>query len=346
MKTPTITSEILSLIAEIDRFKGLWSGHRLISPEKLDQMRHTATIQSIGSSTRIEGSKLSDAQVSQLLGNLRMQSFHSRDEQEVAGYAETLQTISGSWEEINLSENHIKQLHKELLKYTHKDKRHRGEYKKHPNDVSAFDEDGQEVGIIFETVPPFDTPQKMSELIAWGKERIRENDLHPLLIIGVFVVHFLAIHPFQDGNGRLSRILTTLLLLKFGYNFASFFSLEHLIEENKDLYYASLRKTQSHIWQKEIDYTPWLIFFLRSLKKQTALLQAKIDQEQSLDQDLSAIDAEILSFFSLAERLTLSEMVKQSGRNRNTLKKHLSSLVKKGHLTRLGKGRGVYYTRM
>src|ERR1700720_4770848 len=153
-----ITPEILGSIAELDEFKGGWRALGTLAPEPLSPLRKVATIESIGSSTRIEGSKLSDREVEKLLANLEIKSFHTRDEQEVAGYAETMELIFQSWDEITLTENHVKQLHRDLLQYSEKDAHHRGNYKTQPNNVAAFDEAGKQVGTVFETASPFDTP--------------------------------------------------------------------------------------------------------------------------------------------------------------------------------------------
>ena len=212
-----ITNEILALIAEIDEFKGAWRMIGRIAPERLSSLRRVATIESIGSSTRIEGARLTDREVEQLLSNIEIKSFATRDEQEVGGYANAMENIFAHWAAIDLTENHVKQLHRDLLKHSAKDERHRGEYKTLPNHVEAFGPDGQSLGVVFETASPFDTPRLMSELIAWTRASLDEGEIHPLLVIAIFIVVFLEIHPFQDGNGRLSRILTTLLLLRAGY---------------------------------------------------------------------------------------------------------------------------------
>ena len=212
-----ITAQILSLIAEIDEFKGAWRAIGQLAPEQLTSLKRVATIESIGSSTRIEGSKLSNQEVEALLSNLEIKKFTTRDEQEVAGYAEIMNMVFQHYTDIHLTENYIKQLHRDLLQYSEKDQRHRGEYKKHTNHVEAFDAEGKSLGIVFETASPFDTAFRMEELVAWANEAINKKTLHPLLITSVFIVVFLAIHPFQDGNGRLSRVLTTYLLLFFGY---------------------------------------------------------------------------------------------------------------------------------
>src|ERR1035438_4905417 len=204
--TLNITPEILGLIAELDEFKGAWLALGTLAPERLSALRRVATIESIGSSTRIEGSKLSDREVEKLLANLEIKSFHTRDEQEVAGYAETMELIFQSWDEINLTENHVKQLHRDLLKYSEKDAHHRGEYKTQPNSVGAFDETEKQIAIVFETAAPFDPPRLTTEVVGWAREELESRQLHPLLVIAIFIIVFLEIHPFQDGNGRVSQI--------------------------------------------------------------------------------------------------------------------------------------------
>ena len=271
-----ISPEILRLIAEIDEFKGAWRAMTSLAPERLAILKRVATIESIGSSTRIEGAKLSDEDVENLLGQLDRKSFASRDEEEVAGYAEAMDTVFESFVNISLSENYIKQLHGMLLRHVHKDERHRGEYKTLPNHVEARSADGKSLGVVFETASPFETPGRMQTLVAWTREAMEDKSLHPLVVTGLFVVEFLAIHPFQDGNGRLSRILTALLLLKSGYTYVPYSSLEAVVEENKESYYLALRRTQITLNNDAPDWVPWLTFFLRSLKKQKERLEAKI----------------------------------------------------------------------
>ena len=212
-----ITPEILGLIARIDEFKGAWRALGTLAPERLSALRSVATIETIGSYNRIEGSKLTDREVEKLLSNLAIQSFETRDEQEVAGYAELMDLVFSSWRDIPFNENHVKQLHQILLRHSEKDSRHRGQYKTNSNSVAAFDENGVQIGIVFETASPFDTPGLMAELVAWVNDERDKSHLHPLLIIAIFVVVFLEIHPFQGGNGRRSRFVRTLLLIETGY---------------------------------------------------------------------------------------------------------------------------------
>jgi Fic family protein len=338
-----ITPEVLTLIAEIDEFKGAWRALGTLAPERLSALRRVATIESIGSSTRIEGSKLSDRDVERLLANLEIKSFATRDEQEVAGYAEVMETIFHAWPEIPVTENHIKQLHRDLLQYSEKDDRHRGEYKKLPNSVAAFDDAGQQIAVVFETATPFDTPRLMAELVAWLREAQELKRLHPLLVIAIFTVVFLEIHPFQDGNGRLSRVLTTLLLLKVGYAYVPYSSLEGIIENSKEGYYLALRQTQGTLRTAAPNWQPWLIFFLRALQQQERRLAAKVERERVVIAALPELDLQIIDYVRQHGRATMADMVRATGASRNTLKDHFRSLVEKGHLTRQGSGKGSWY---
>jgi Fic family protein len=195
-ETIQITPGLLALLSEVDEFKGAWRALGTLAPERLNALRRVATIESIGSSTRIEGSKLTDREVEHLLARLEIKSFASRDEQEVAGYAEVMETIFQAWTDIPITENHIRQLHRDLLRYSEKDEHHRGEYKTLSNNVGAFDETGKMIGIVFETASPSDTPRRMAELVTWLNEVRELKRLHPLLIIAIFTVIFLEIHPF------------------------------------------------------------------------------------------------------------------------------------------------------
>lgn len=342
-ETLNITPEFLGLIAEIDEFKGAWKALGTLAPERLSALRRVATIESIGSSTRIEGSKLSDSEVEKLLSNLSIHSFASRDEQEVAGYAETMEQIFQSWEYIPLTENHVRQLHRDLLRHSDKDERHRGNYKTTPNNVVAFDAQGQQIGVVFETATPFDTPHLMSELLEWTNAALETKRLHPLLVIGIFTVTFLAIHPFQDGNGRLSRILTTLLLLRCGYAYTPYSSLESVIENSKEGYYLALRQTQTTIRTDAPNWQPWLLFFLRALHQQMKRLEKKVEQEHIVLAALPELSLQILEYARDHGRVTVKDMVILTEASRNTLKEHFRKLVENRQLTMQGKGRGVWY---
>ncbi len=340
-----ITPEILSLIAELDEFKGAWKALGTLAPERLSALRRIATIESVGSSTRIEGVKLSDKEVAQLLSNLEIKKFETRDEQEVAGYAETMETVFAHFDAIDLTENHINQLHRDLLIHSDKDERHRGNYKTNTNHVVAFDADGNEIGIVFETATPFDTPRLMTELVQWTRTKLDEEQLHPLLAVAIFIVVFLEIHPYQDGNGRLSRILTTLLLLRSGYAYVPYSSLESIIEQTKENYYASLRRTQGTIRTDAPDWQPWIVYFLRALQQQKKRLEKKIERERIVVDTLPELSVQILELAKDQDKITISQIVKLTQANRNTIKKHLQSLVSANHLIQSGTGKGTWYRR-
>jgi len=342
---PVITPEMLKLIASLDEFKGQWRAFKRLSRDQLSQLKKIATIESIGSSTRIEGSKLTDQEVASLLSGLKIQEFSSRDEQEVAGYAAVMDLVFESFEHIPLTENHIRQLHRTLLQPSSKDERHRGDYKVVDNHVAAFDAMGKQLGIVFETASLFEAPLAMKRLVEWAEEADRDGVLHPLLITGIFVVWFLAIHPFQDGNGRLSRVLTTLLLLRSGYSYVPYASLESVIEENKEFYYKALRKTQATLRSEPVEWDAWLLFFLRCLVRQKENLRAKIQVEQKRIESSSPLAASVMSLLDDMESITLAEAVKATGANRNTLKVKLAELVDEGLIARHGRGRGVFYTK-
>lgn len=345
MKTDSlqITPELLTLIAALDEFKGAWRALGTLAPERLGALRRVATIESIGSSTRIEGSKLSDRDVERLLANLEIKKFDTRDEQEVAGYAEVMETIFSSWQHIPITENHLKQLHRDLLKHSEKDERHRGEYKSLPNSVAAFDESGRQIGIVFETATPFDTPRLMAELVTWLNEARELRRLHPLLIVAIFVVVFLEIHPFQDGNGRLSRILTTLLLLQAGYAYVPYSSLESVIEQNKEGYYLALRQTQGTIRTDSPNWQPWLLFFMRVMNQQKDRLARKVEREKLVLAALPDLAVQIVDYARQHGRVSMGDVIKTTGASRNTLKEHFRRLVGQGHLAQHGSGKGTWY---
>lgn len=337
------TLEILRLVAELDEFKGAWRSLSNISPERLAALKHIATIESIGSSTRIEGAALSDEQVEALLSGIQRNSFRSRDEEEVAGYSDVMDTVFESWQQIPLTENHIKQLHRDLLKYSRKDDRHRGNYKTLPNNVEAFGPNGESLGVVFKTATPFDTPYKMTEIISWTNEMLDVGAVHPLLVTAAFVAVFLAVHPFQDGNGRLSRVLTTLMLLKKGYAYAPYSSLESVMESNKEAYYLALRRTQATLESDKPDWDPWFQFFLQAMQKQKANLQLKLSRERIFEGEMPALSVRILELVREHGRVKTSDIENLTGESRSTIKVRLNELVQRRLLARFGKGPGTWY---
>src|SRR5439155_11731808 len=316
-KNLVLTSDVLRLVGEIDEFKGAWRALGSLAPDPLATLRQIATVESVGASTRIEGAKLTDREVDLLLSQLDLGSFRSRDEEEVAGYAEATKLVFDSWRDIPLTENHVKQLHGTLLKFSPRDEYHRGSYKKVPNHVEAFDAHGRSVGVIFETTSPFDTPRLMEELVGWTNRELRGDNHHPLLVIGVFVVRFLAIHPFQDGNGRLARVLTNLLLLRVGYTYMPYSSLERVVEENREQYYRALRSAQGTLDKDESHLMDWLRFFLLCLVEQKTSLAEKVQRERLMTA-LSPLDELLLELARQHGRLTVTTAQAITKANRNT----------------------------
>jgi Fic family protein len=342
---------ILNLIAEIDEFKGRWAATQALAPDRLAALRQVATIESVGSSTRIEGVKLTNSEIEALLRGVRTYSFRSRDEQEVAGYAELMEMIFTSFKDIPFTENYIKQLHSILLKYSTKDDRHRGDYKKFANSVEAFDSSGKSKGVIFHTAAPVDTPVLMKDLVDWTNTQIKRKELHPVLVLAIFVVVFLHIHPFQDGNGRLSRALTTLLLLQLGYSYVPYSSFERIIEENKEAYYLALRHGQAELENRDIKskskvksggINDWLVFFLKSMQRQKSALEIKMKDELAATK-ISRLSLQIIELIKSRGPSSVAEVVAATGANRNTVKAHFKDLVVNEHLMAEGAGRAVRY---
>ncbi|MBA5249092.1 MAG: Fic family protein, partial [Gammaproteobacteria bacterium] len=343
LQTLNITPELLNIIAELDEFNGGWKVKNNLNPDFLTHLRHVATIESIGSSTRIEGSKLIDSEIEILLSKVKKQSFAYRDEQEVAGYSEIMETIFSNFKQIKISENYIKQLHAILLRQSDKDVRHRGEYKKHSNSVEAFDELGESLGMVFETASAFDTPQKMQALVYWTRETLSDKSHHPLIVIAVFNLVFLAIHPFQDGNGRLSRALVSLLMLKSGYGYTPYSSLESVIEKNKEGYYIALQRTQKTLNSK-VDWQPWLTFFFRSLKRQKDHLKTKTDSVEKYSH-LPQECVIIMQYLEKHNRITIADATALiTTISKPSIKNRVSALVKLGLIVRNGKARATWYS--
>lgn len=338
-----ITPDILSLIAGIDEFKGAWRALGTLAPDRLCALRSVATIESIGSSTRIEGSRLSDREVERLLSNMQIKSLSTQGEQEVVGYAQVMEQVFWSWQDIALTEGCIKQLHRDLLTYSEKDAWHRGKYETSINSAVAFEEDGKQLGVVAATATAPDTSSLMTDLVTWFKAERNAARLHPLLLIGIWVVVFLEIHPFQDGNGPLSRLLTTLLLLQAGYAYVPFSSLESVIEQSKEAYDLALRQTQDTIRTSAPNWQPWLMFFLRALAEQVHRLNRKVEREKQVLASLPELSLQIVEFARERGRITMGDAIRLTNGNRNTLKQHFRALVEQGHLGQHGAGRGVWY---
>lgn len=337
-----ITPEMLNAISRIDTFSGSWILTHSLTPERLDRMRRHATVESIASSTRIEGSQLSNRQVDFLLQNIEITQFTDRDSQEVAGYADAFDLIIASPESIPVTASSIRELHAMMMRYAEKDAWHRGGYKRVSNEVAAYDADGQMLGTVFKTADPSETPQRMDELIEWTRNETARGVLHPILIIGIFNVVFLEIHPFQDGNGRLSRLLLNLMLLQADYAFTPYSSLEAVIEDTKPAYYRALRLTQGTIRSDKPAWTPWFTYFLSSISTQISRLETRLESAQEVGETSPAV--RVLEVIQDNDSASIGEIARITGVNRNTLKKLLAGMVGDGSITLTGAGRGARYS--
>jgi len=335
--------QIIQKFSVIDTFKGNWKAIEQTKSQYLKELRKIATIESIGSSTRIEGATLTDAEVEKLLKSVKISKLETRDQQEVIGYYEALEIILDNHQEITVSERYIHQLHGILLKHSNKDQSHKGQYKTLSNQVVANYPGGVQK-VIFRTTEPHLTGSEMVQLISWTNERLEKKDMHPLLIVAAFVYEFLSIHPYQDGNGRLSRLLTTLLLMKLDYPFIQYVSFEHVIETRKDEYYKALMEGQRKRNTPEERIGLWVGFFLESLIILTQRLEAKYEVYNKLKIILNERQQEVIEYVEKQQATQIGEIEKAlKGYSRNTLKKDLAYLVNEGLILKTGSGRGVRY---
>lgn len=338
---PTL-HQLYSLINQIEEIKGQWRGGIRLAPQILNKLKKANLITSSGASTRIEGSLLTDEQVEKLLDGLKIQKLKTRDEQEVAGYAELLNNVFNSWPDIKLSESSIKHFHKELLKYSDKDVRHRGNYKSLPNRVEAKNEIGEVVGVLFDPTPPHLVDKEMKELLDWTINTLAEKKIHSLIIVGAFIFEFLSIHPFQDGNGRLSRVLTNFLLLKEGYEYTPYVSHEKIIEDNKKEYYLSLHQGQKIRHKKKEDITAWILFFLKTILKQSEMALALVTAD-SIESLLSEKQLAVWNYILEKGIVTPRDIQEDLKIPVPTILQSLNKLLKLKKIERMGAGRGTRY---
>ena len=335
--------QILKLISYIDSFKGKWNIVEQKENIYLKELRKIATIESIGSSTRIEGAQLTNEEIKELLDNMEITKLKTRDQQEVVGYYDVLEIIYESFPDISISKNYIQQLHQRLLKYSIKDDRHRGNYKNLSNKVVANYPDGTQK-IIFNTTEPHLVENEMTDLINWTNEQLKISEIHPLVIIGLFIYEFLSIHPFQDGNGRLSRLLTNLLLLKNDYQFVQYVSFENLIEQKKKSYYEALMDGQKDRYTDTERINSWILFFLSSLETLIQRLEQKYDVFKSKGGYLNDRQKRIKDFIEKEQPIKLSDLSKVfTDITIHTLKKDLQYLKTEQIIDSIGKNRGTIY---
>ena len=345
LRLQNIPDGIWLKIAQIDEFKGSWITGAQLSPQVLGRLKRSVLITSTGASTRIEGARLSDEDVEKLMRGINIQKFTNRDKQEVKGYYELLENIFNSWKKLQFNENAIKHFHQELLKYVDKDKTHRGEYKKQENKVYMVDDLKNPIAVLFDTTPAYLTPKEMQELVEWTQAVLKEKKYHSLLIISNFLVEFLNIHPFQDGNGRLSRILTNLLLLKEGYSYMPYISHEKLVEDNKPEYYIALRKSQKTIKTKREDIASWLDFFLTIFLKQSQMAVGLLSKEK-VEKLLTNKQLVVWEYLNKVDKSTPLEIAEKTKVAYGTVRQALDKLMRLKKIERFGQGRSTRYKKL
>ena len=340
-----LPAEIWSKIAKIDELKGQWIAGAQLSPQVLGRLKRSVLITSTGASTRIEGARLSDEDVEKLMRGIDIQKFTDRDKQEVKGYYELLLNMFNSWKSLKFNESTIKHFHKELLKYVKKDEDHRGEYKKRENQVQMINAAGESIGILFDTTPAYLSPKQMQELVEWTGEVIAEKKYHPLLIVASFLVEFLQIHPFQDGNGRLSRVLTNLLLLKEGYLYMPYVSHEKIIEDNKPEYYLALRQSQKTFLSENETIIPWLDFFLTIFLKQSEMAIDLLSKE-NIERLLTQKQLAVWDYLQKVDSSTPREISEQTKVAYPTVRQAIDKLMRLKKIERIGQGRSTSYRKL
>jgi Fic family protein len=330
--------KLINLISEIDRFDANWTAIERREGQSLKELKSIATVRSVGASNRIEGNRMSDEEVDVLLQKIDVTKLTDRDSQEVVGYFEVLDLISESYENISVTESHIKSLHNSLMKYSAKDKRHKGNYKLHSNAVEASFPDGTRQIIFQTTEAGFATEDAIRALFQWYNS---ETEVHTLIKVASFVYDFLSVHPFQDGNGRLSRLISTLLLLKNGYKWIQYVSFEHEIENRKNEYYQVLRSCQAQ--RPNEDVTVWIQFFLNCLSNIQSQLLMKL-KKNGMETKLSPKEKSIYSIIQNRPNIQSGEVAEKLAIPAPTVKRILSELLNKGLIEKQGSGRNVSYT--
>lgn len=333
---------IVALLAAIDGIRGEFKSGLRMSPQAITSLKRSVLVTSAGASTRIEGSKLSDKEVEKIMQSLAVSKFADRDSQEVQGYLETLQNVFDSFQTLSFREGMLMSLHNELLKYSEKDTLHKGKYKTGENMVGVLGPDGKVAKIMFDPTPAWATPGEMTDLISWTQTALEEHRFHPLLVIANFCVEFLKIHPFQDGNGRLSRILTNLLLLRSGYLFVQYASHEQIIEHRKDEYYLALRKSQETFNTEKDTIAAWLNFFLSVVKEQATKALAYLEEEQ-IEDTLSPKQYQVWQYLLKVDDASPKGIVTGTGIIMPTVRQALGRLMELGKIKRIGRGPGTRY---
>lgn len=338
LKGRTWDSELLGLVAQLHEYKGRQEMYLRQKPADLDRLIEIAKIQSTEASNEIEGIRTTNTRLKQLVQDKT--TPHNRDEQEIMGYRDVLNTIHENYEYIPVRSSYILQLHRDLYRYS--EKSIGGQFKNSQNFISAVDANGRAF-ILFEPLPPYETPAAIDSICENYNRVSAAQEIDDLILIPVFIHDLLCIHPFNDGNGRMSRLLTTLLLYRAGYVIGRYISLESKIAQNKDLYYATLEQCQTGWHENQEDPTPFIKYLLR------IILAAYRDFEERIDivggrQNAAAIVRRAVSGrigkFTKSELLELCPTI-----SRTSVEGALRQLIEEGAISRHGSGRATFYTR-
>lgn len=339
-----LNPECLKYLQQISHFQELWKVSADISQDFYVGLKKTTIITSAGASTRIEGATLSDEEIQKKLVGLKIQKIVDRDSAEVAGYLDCKKYIFDFFAELPVSEHTIRSLHQMMMSYLSEDifpSGQKGAYKNITNSVARVDHATGEQEIIFETTPPGpQTEIAMRELVDDYHSYIRDPNYADLEVVAAFIVKFLAIHPFRDGNGRISRLLTDLCLLKQGYEFFMYSSHEKMIEDTKAQYYVALRQTQAGLTD-HADLNPWFYYFLRVISQQTQFLADKIIAKKS--GTFTEKENIIFQLIQKHQPVTISFLERETAFKRVTLKSILARMKNRGFILMEGTKKGSRY---
>lgn len=338
LATRSWDSEIIGLIAQIHEYKGrqdLWLKQK---PTELERLTEIAKVQSTEASNAIEGIRTTNTRLMQLVKDKT--TPRNRDEEEIMGYRDVLNTIHENYEFIPVTSNYILQLHRDLYRYSHKSIG--GSFKNTQNYISATGADGREF-VLFTPLAPYETPAAIEEICESYTRTIAAQEIDALLLIPVFIHDFLCIHPFNDGNGRMSRLLTTLLLYRSGYMIGRYISLESKIAQNKNLYYDALEQCQRGWMENEEDPTPFIKYLLQTI---LAAYRDFEDRVAMVDEKLPAIETVRRAVYNRIGKFTKSEVMELCPMlSKASVESAIKQLVEQGLLVKHGSGRITFYTR-
>lgn len=332
-------SEILGLIAAIYKEAGKQELYLKQRPDELEKLVEIAKIQSTEASNAIEGIVTTNTRIRQLVEEKT--TPRNRDEQEIAGYRDVLSIIHESYDAISLSKNYILQLHK--IMYSHMNNSMAGQTKNVQNYISATFPDGH-TEILFTPLAPFETPEALDRICEEYNKVIGNMELEPLIAIPIFIHDFLCIHPFNDGNGRMSRLLTTLLLYRSGFYVGKYISLEAKIAKSKDLYYDALNRAQ-HGWHEGTrDAIPFIKYLLGTI---LAAYKDFGDRFAIVEEKLPAIDMVRKAALNKIGRFTKQDIREQCpSLSLSSVEGALRKMVESGELKREGAGKSTCYIRL